>query len=48
MSRFGPPERAEGERIVQLLGLERLPGEGGLFRQTYIDAHISMIYFMLL
>ncbi len=40
--------RAEGQRIAQLLGLERLPSEGGLFRQTYIDAHSSMIYFMLL
>jgi len=40
--------RAEGERIAQLLGLERLPGEGGLFRQTYVDAHSSVIYFMLL
>ncbi|HSZ31125.1 MAG TPA: cupin domain-containing protein [Pseudonocardiaceae bacterium] len=40
--------RAEGERIAQLLGLEQLPGEGGLFRQTYVDAHNSVIYFMLL
>ncbi len=40
--------RAEGERIAQLLGLERLPGEGGLFRRTYADAHSSVIYFMLL
>jgi predicted cupin superfamily sugar epimerase len=40
--------RAEGERIAQLLGLERLPGEGGLFRQTYTDAHSSVIYFMLI
>ena len=40
--------RVEGERIAQLFGLERLPGEGGLFRQTYADAHSSVIYFMLL
>jgi hypothetical protein len=40
--------RAEGERIAQLLGLERLPGEGGLFRRTHADAHSSVIYFMLL
>ena len=40
--------RAEGERIARLLGLERLPGEGGLFRRTYVDAHCSVIYFMLL
>jgi predicted cupin superfamily sugar epimerase len=31
-----------------LLGLERLPGEGGLFRRTYADAHCSVIYFMLI
>jgi predicted cupin superfamily sugar epimerase len=40
--------RAEGERIARLLGLERLPGEGGLFRRTYVDVHCSVIYFMLL
>jgi uncharacterized protein len=40
--------RADGERIARLLGLERLPGEGGLFRRTYVDAHCSVIYFMLL
>lgn len=40
--------RAEGERIARLLGLERLPREGGLFRRTYADAHSSVIYFMLL
>jgi predicted cupin superfamily sugar epimerase len=40
--------RAEGKRIARLLGLERLPGEGGLFRRTYIDAHCSVIYFMLI
>jgi uncharacterized protein len=39
---------AEGQRIAWLLGLERLPGEGGLFRRTYADAHSSVIYFMLL
>ncbi len=38
----------EGERIARLLELERLPGEGGLFRRTYVDAHCSVIYFMLL
>jgi uncharacterized protein len=40
--------RAEGERIARLLGLERLPREGGLFRRTYADAHSSVIYFMLI
>jgi uncharacterized protein len=41
-------KRADGERVAQLLGLGRLPGEGGLFRRTYADAHGSVIYFMLL
>jgi predicted cupin superfamily sugar epimerase len=31
-----------------LLGLEWLLGEGGLFWRTYVDAHCSVIYFMLL
>jgi uncharacterized protein len=38
----------EGKRIARVLGLERLPREGGLFRRTYIDAHCSVIYFMLI
>ena len=40
--------RAEGEQVARLLGLEPLPREGGLFRRTYVDAHSSVIYFMLL
>ncbi|MGH3898097.1 MAG: cupin domain-containing protein [Pseudonocardiaceae bacterium] len=40
--------RGEGERIARLLGLERLPREGGHFRRTYLDAYSSVIYFMLL
>lgn len=40
--------RTEGIRIARLLRLERLPGEGGLFRRTYIDAYCSVIYFMLI
>lgn len=40
--------RAHGERLARLLGLRPLPGEGGLFRQTYADEHSSVIYFMLL
>lgn len=40
--------RDEAEHIVRTLGLERLPGEGGLFRRTYVDAHCSVIYFMLI
>jgi predicted cupin superfamily sugar epimerase len=41
-------DRAEGERIAALLGLEPLPDEGGLFRRTHIDAHSSVIYYLLL
>jgi predicted cupin superfamily sugar epimerase len=41
-------ERAEGERVAALLGLEPLPGEGGLFRRTHVDAHSSAIYYLLL
>lgn len=40
--------RSEAEQIAQRLRLEPLPGEGGLFRRTYADAHSSVIYFMLL
>jgi uncharacterized protein len=37
----------EAERIAQLLELERLPGEGGLFRRTHADPYSSAIYFMV-
>ena len=40
--------RVEAERIARTLGLQPLPGEGGLFRRTYIDAYCSVIYFMLI
>jgi hypothetical protein len=40
--------RVEGERLARMLGLHQLPGEGGLFRRTYVDAHCSVIYFMLI
>lgn len=40
-------DRAEGERVAELLGLEPLPDEGGLFRRTHLDAHSSAIYFLL-
>jgi predicted cupin superfamily sugar epimerase len=33
--------------IIELLGLEPLPDEGGMFRRTYIDAHASAIYYLL-
>jgi predicted cupin superfamily sugar epimerase len=39
---------SEGERVAELLGLEPLPGEGGLFRRTHIDEHSSAIYYLLL
>ena len=39
---------SEGERVAELIGLEPLPGEGGLFRRTHIDAHSSAIYYLLL
>jgi predicted cupin superfamily sugar epimerase len=38
----------DGERVAELLGLEPLPDEGGLFRRTHIDAHSSAIYYLLL
>jgi predicted cupin superfamily sugar epimerase len=41
-------DRAAGERVAALLGLEPLPDEGGLFRRTHIDAHSSAIYYLLL
>jgi uncharacterized protein len=39
---------SEGARVAELLGLEPLPGEGGLFRRRHIDAHSSAIYYLLL
>ena len=39
---------SEGERVAELLGLEPLPDEGGLFRRTHIDAYSSAIYFLLI
>jgi predicted cupin superfamily sugar epimerase len=37
----------EPDAIARELGLEPLPEEGGLFRRTYVDAHSSAIYFLL-
>lgn len=45
--RHGEAVIDEGERIAALLGLERLPHEGGRFRRTHIDAHSSAIYYLL-
>jgi len=39
---------SEGERVAELLGLEPLPGEGGLFRRTHVDAYSAAIYFLLI
>jgi predicted cupin superfamily sugar epimerase len=39
---------SDGERVAELLGLEPLPDEGGLFRRTHIDAHSSAIYYLLI
>jgi uncharacterized protein len=44
----GSGGRAEGERVAGLLGLAPLPDEGGLYRQTFVDAHSSAIYFLLI
>ncbi|HZA17602.1 MAG TPA: cupin domain-containing protein [Pseudonocardiaceae bacterium] len=40
--------RVEGERIARMLGLQQLPGEGGLFRRNHVDPYCSVIYFMLI
>ena len=33
--------------IIELLGLEPLPGEGGYFAQTWLDSHSSAIHYLL-
>ena len=33
--------------MIELLGLEPLPGEGGLWAQTWRDGHSTAIYFLL-
>lgn len=35
------------ERIIELLGLEPLPDEGGMFRQVWKTEHGTAIYFLL-
>lgn len=37
----------EAAEIVDLLGLEPLPEEGGMFRQVWRSAHGTAIYFLL-
>jgi uncharacterized protein len=39
---------SDGERVAEVLGLEPLPDEGGLFRRTHVDAHSSAIYYLLI
>ncbi len=36
-----------GDEVARLLGLEPLPLEGGLWRQTWRDAHGTAIYFLM-
>jgi predicted cupin superfamily sugar epimerase len=36
-----------GDEIIELLGLEPLPDEGGMWRQTWRDEHGSAIYFLM-
>lgn len=35
------------EEVISLLGLEPLPGEGGMFTQHYADRHSTAIYFLV-
>jgi hypothetical protein len=35
------------QEVVELLGLEPLPGEGGMWTQTWRDDHGTAIYFLL-
>ncbi|NMR19254.1 cupin domain-containing protein [Cellulomonas fimi] len=41
------PTDVTAEEIVELLRLEPLPEEGGLYRQTYKDDHSTLIYYLL-
>lgn len=41
------PLPTEAARLVELLGLEPLDHEGGLFRQMHLDEHSSAIYYLL-
>ena len=35
------------ETIIEILGLEPLPGEGGFFRESYRSANSSAIYYLV-
>ena len=50
MNEFDNPARMapdDPKKIVELLGLQPLPDEGGLFRQTYVDDVGTAIYFLV-
>lgn len=42
-----PPDDLSADDVADLLGLEPLPGEGGRWAQTHLDATSSAIYFLL-
>jgi predicted cupin superfamily sugar epimerase len=42
-----PAGPTEAQRLAALLELRPLPGEGGLFRRTHLDAHSAAIYYLL-
>ena len=35
------------DQVINLLGLEPLPGEGGMWTRTWMDEHGSAIYFLM-
>lgn len=37
----------QADDIIRILGLEPLPGEGGMWAQSYRDDHSSAIYFLI-
>lgn len=37
----------KADRVIEILGLEPLPVEGGMWAQTWRDEHSSAIYFLL-
>lgn len=41
-------EPHDGHEVAELLHLEPLPGEGGLFRRTHLDEHATAIYYLLI
>ena len=41
-------EPHDGHEVAEILGLEPLPEEGGLYRQTWLDEHSTAIYYLLI